>query len=76
MIGAVLICTLLAGGGVFWSAAEPLYHFQAPAPLFADIAAGTAEAVDPALAVSYLHWGLAWAMVATTVTIQPVNCGG
>ena len=25
---AVLICTLLAGGGVFWSAAEPLYHFQ------------------------------------------------
>ena len=68
---AVLICTLLAGGGVFWSAAEPLYHFQAPAPLFADIAAGTAEAVDPALAVSYLHWGfLAWAMVATTVTIS------
>ena len=29
---AVLICTLLAGGGVFWSAAEPLYHFQTPIP--------------------------------------------
>ena len=31
---AVLICTLLAGGGVFWSAAEPLFHFQTPAPYF------------------------------------------
>jgi len=31
---AVLICTLLAGGGVFWSAAEPLYHFQTPSPVF------------------------------------------
>ena len=29
---AVLICTL-AGGGVFWSAAEPLFHFQSPAPI-------------------------------------------
>jgi choline-glycine betaine transporter len=68
---AVLICTLLAGGGVFWSAAEPLYHFQSPAPYFPDVAAGTAAAVDPALAVSFLHWGfLAWALVATTVTIS------
>ena len=34
---AVLICTLLAGGGVFWSAAEPLYHFQTPSPIFSGI---------------------------------------
>ena len=67
---AVLICTLLAGGGVFWSAAEPLYHFQTPSPVFGDITGGTAAAVDPALAVSFLHWGfLAWALVATTTTI-------
>ena len=67
---AVLICTLLAGGGVFWSAAEPLFHFQTPAPYFSEAAGGTAAAVDPALAVSFLHWGfLAWALVATTVTI-------
>ena len=68
---AVLICTLLAGGGVFWSAAEPLYHFQNPAPYFSGVQGSTAEAVDPALAVSFLHWGfLAWALVATTVTIS------
>ena len=67
---AVLICTLLAGGGVFWSAAEPLFHFQTPAPYFQGIEGGTEAAVDPALAVSFLHWGfLAWALVATTVTI-------
>lgn len=68
---AVLICTLLAGGGVFWSAAEPLYHFQNPAPYFPGVRGSTPEAVDPALAVSFLHWGfLAWALVATTVTIS------
>ena len=67
---AVLICTLLAGGGVFWSAAEPLFHFRTPAPYFSDVQGSTAAAVDPSLAVSYLHWGfLAWALVATTVTI-------
>ncbi|WP_392346337.1 BCCT family transporter, partial [Parasynechococcus sp.] len=67
---AVLICTLLAGGGVFWSAAEPLYHFQNPSPVFAGVEGSTAAAVDPALAVSFLHWGfLAWALVATTTTI-------
>ena len=67
---AVLICTLLAGGGVFWSAAEPLIHFLNPASYFSNIKGGTAQAVDPALSVSFLHWGfLAWALVATTVTI-------
>ena len=67
---AVLICTLLAGGGVFWSAAEPLYHFQTPSPVFKGVEGSTAAAVDPALAVSFLHWGfLAWALVATTTTI-------
>jgi len=67
---AVLICTLLAGGGVFWSAAEPLIHFLSPASYFSNIKGGTLEAVDPSLAVSFLHWGfLAWALVASTVTI-------
>ncbi len=67
---AVLICTLLAGGGVFWSAAEPLIHFLNPASYFSSIKGGTSEAVDPSFAVSYLHWGfLAWALVASTVTI-------
>ena len=68
---AVLICTLLAGGGVFWSAAEPLIHFLSPPSYFSNINGGTQEAVDYSLAVSFLHWGfLAWGLVATTVTIS------
>ena len=68
---AVLICTLLAGGGVFWSAAEPLIHFLNPATYFLNISGGTEQAIDPSLSVSFLHWGfLAWALVASTVTIS------
>ena len=68
---AVLICTLLAGGGVFWSAAEPLIHFLNPASYFSNISGGTEQAIDPSLSVSFLHWGfLAWALVASTVTIS------
>ena len=67
---SVLICTLLAGGGVFWSAAEPLFHYLTPSPVFSDVTGKSPAAVDPALAVSFLHWGfLAWALVATTTTI-------
>ncbi len=63
---AIIMCTLLAGGGVFWSAAEPMYHFTSTPPLFKGIEPGTAEAVAPALAQSYLHWGfLAWAILGT-----------
>ena len=62
---ALLLCTLLAGGGVFWSAAEPLYHFQTLPPVFDDVVAKTAAAVGPALAQCHLHWGtLAWCSVA------------
>ena len=44
---------------------------QNPAPYFSGVQGNTPEAVDPALAVSFLHWGfLAWALVATTVTIS------
>ena len=38
--------------------------------MFPGVDGSTAAAVDPALAVSFLHWGfLAWALVATTTTI-------
>ncbi|MEM6292389.1 MAG: BCCT family transporter [Myxococcota bacterium] len=63
---AVLFCTLLAGGGVFFSAAEPSMHLGTPPPVFADRAAGSLQAAYAALAQSYLHWGfLAWSIVGT-----------
>ncbi|OAN11293.1 BCCT transporter [Photobacterium jeanii] len=67
---AMIMCTLLAGGGVFWSAAEPIFHFITPSPSFTGVEGGTAAAVTPALAQSFLHWGfLAWAVLGTLSTI-------
>ena len=67
---AMIMTTLLAGGGVFWAAAEPMYHFISAPPIFDGIKSGTEEAVIPAMAQSYLHWGfLAWAILGTLSTI-------
>lgn len=67
---SMIMCALLAGGGVFWSSAEPMYHFLTPPPTFPGISGSTAEAVAPALAQCYLHWGfLAWAILGTLGTI-------
>ncbi|MFB4165559.1 BCCT family transporter [Alteribacillus sp. JSM 102045] len=58
---AMIMATLLAGGGVFWAAAEPMYHFMDAPPLFKN-------RNDPttALAQSFMHWGfLAWAILGT-----------
>lgn len=67
---SMIICTLLAGGGVFWSAAEPMYHFLNVPPAFTGIENGSAEAVVPALTQSFLHWGFyAWAILSTLGTI-------
>lgn len=67
---SMIMCALLAGGGVFWSSAEPMYHFLTPPPTFPGVAGSTAAAVAPALAQCYLHWGfLAWAILGTLGTI-------
>lgn len=67
---AMIMCTLLAGGGVFWSAAEPIYHFMTPPPALGEMEAGVMETVAPALSQSFFHWGfLAWAVLGTLATI-------
>ena len=69
--GSMVMCTLLAGGGVFWAAGEPMAHFTSVPPLFAGVEANTAEAVPYALAQSYLHWGfLAWAILGSLTTVM------
>jgi glycine betaine transporter len=62
---SIIMCTLLAGGGVFWAAAEPMAHFTSPPPHFGG-KTGTAEAAYNALAQSFMHWGfLAWAILGS-----------
>jgi len=66
---AIIMCTLLAGGGVFWAAAEPMAHFTSPPPLFG-VEAKTAPAAYAALAQCYMHWGfLAWAIQCSLTSI-------
>lgn len=68
--GSMIMCTLLAGGGVFWAAGEPMAHFVSSPPLFG-ATAKSAAAAWPALAQSYLHWGfLAWAILGSLATIM------
>jgi glycine betaine transporter len=65
----VIMCTLLAGGGVFWAAAEPMAHFLSPPPLFGG-ETGTPQAAYNALAQSFMHWGfLAWAILGSLTGI-------
>lgn len=67
---AIVMCTLLAGGGVFWAAAEPMYHFLSTPPMYDDVTAGTKDAIAPALTQSFLDWGfLAWAILGTLSAI-------
>ncbi len=66
---SMIMCTLLAGGGVFWAAGEPVWHFLNPPPNFA-VTSGTSDAVSVALAQSFLHWGfLAWSILGSLSTI-------
>ncbi|MBR9650377.1 BCCT family transporter [Thalassovita aquimarina] len=68
--GAMIMCTLLAGGGVFWAAGEPMAHFLSSPPLFG-AESGTQAAVNSALAQSYMHWGfLAWAILGSLSTVM------
>ena len=66
---AIILCTLLAGGGVFWAAGEPIAHFVSPPPFYGPEADVFQRAVN-ALSQSFMHWGfLAWAILGTLTTI-------
>ncbi|MGI9271975.1 MAG: BCCT family transporter [Woeseiaceae bacterium] len=66
---SIIMCTLLAGGGVFFAAAEPMAHFTLLPPLYGGESA-TEAAVYPALAQSFMHWSfLSWAILGSLTTI-------
>lgn len=67
---SIIMCTLMAAGGVFWAAAEPMYHFLSTPPFFKGVESGTVDAISPALAQSFLHWGfLSWTINGTLSAI-------
>src|SRR5699024_353433 len=67
---AMIMCILLAAGGVFRAPAEPLSHCISEPSHFSNIKGGSPEAVVPALAMSFGDWGfLSWAILGTLGTI-------
>lgn len=66
---SMIMCALLAGGGAFWAAAEPMMHFLAPPPYFGAMPRTDAAGVA-ALSQSFLHWGfMAWAVLGSLLTV-------
>lgn len=72
--GSMIMCTLLAGGGVFWAAGEPIAHYLWTPPLFGDLSADETARTNAALAQAYLHWGfLAWAILGALTTVMMMH---
>ncbi|WP_162047358.1 BCCT family transporter [Vibrio taketomensis] len=66
---SIVLCTLLAGGGVFWAAAEPIAHFVSAPPFYGTESSARDMAIS-ALSQSFLHWGfLAWAILGCLSSI-------
>lgn len=58
---AMLISAGMGIGLMFWSVAEPIYHFQDPPAMLGTIEPNSAQAAQQAMAITFFHWGLhAW----------------
>ncbi|ARS52508.1 MULTISPECIES: BCCT family transporter [Kushneria] len=67
---SIIMCTLLAGGGVFFAAGEPVHHYLMTPPNFSATPNGSAAAIPEALAQSFMHWGfLAWTILGALTSL-------
>ncbi len=54
---AMLISAGMGIGLMFWSVAEPIFHYSTPSPMF-DVQPNSPQASQSALGLTYFHWGL------------------
>ncbi|WP_277673719.1 BCCT family transporter [Piscibacillus halophilus] len=72
---AMVLTTLLASGGVFWAASEPMSHFITTPPLFSAENLSDWDRAVPGVAQAFFHWGFsAWAVLGTVATIVLMYC--
>ena len=75
---AMLISAGMGIGLMFWSVAEPIFHYSTPSPMF-DIAERSPSAAQSALGVTYFHWGLhpwgIYALVGLSLAFFAYNRG-
>lgn len=61
---AMLISAGMGIGLMFWSVAEPIYHYQTPPPFFGAVGE-TPEAAEAAMVTTFFHWGIhPWSIYA------------
>ena len=62
---AMLMSAGMGIGLMFWSVAEPIFHFQDPPALIGTIEPSSSAAAQQALGITFFHWGLhAWGIYA------------
>ncbi|MCP4225845.1 MAG: BCCT family transporter [Actinomycetia bacterium] len=75
---SMLISAGMGIGLMFWSVAEPIYHYQGPAPFFGG-EANTPQAADAAMVTTFYHWGLhpwgIYALVSLALAFFTFNRG-
>ncbi len=75
---AMLISAGMGIGLMFWSVAEPIYHYQGPAPFFGG-EPNTPQAADAAMVTTFYHWGLhpwgIYALVSLALAFFTFNRG-
>lgn len=75
---AMLLSAGMGIGLLFWSVAEPIYHFQTPAPFFG-AEPETAQAAEAAMVTTFYHWGFhpwgIYALVSLALAFFTYNRG-
>jgi choline/glycine/proline betaine transport protein len=75
---AMLVSAGMGIGLMFWSVAEPVFHFMTPSPMF-DVPARTAQSAQVALGLTYYHWGIhpwgIYALVGLSLAFFAYNRG-
>ncbi|GAB6097360.1 BCCT family transporter [Desulfatiferula olefinivorans] len=75
---AMLISAGMGIGLMFWSVAEPMFHYMTPSPMFA-VPKETAQAAQVALGLTYYHWGIhpwgIYALVGLSLAFFAYNRG-
>ena len=75
---AMLISAGMGIGLMFWSVAEPVFHYITPSPMF-NVEAQTAESAQVALGLTYYHWGIhpwgIYALVGLSLAFFAYNRG-
>ncbi len=75
---AMLISAGMGIGLMFWSVAEPIFHYMTPSPMF-DVMPSTAQSAQVALGLTYYHWGIhpwgIYALVGLSLAFFAYNRG-